>query len=275
MDYYEGGWQELFPNCGALSTHQGADVGQHGEVLVLPWNYLVTVDTPEEVEVRFDVRTVRTPFHLTKTVRLRRNESVLRIAERVVNEGGHAIDFTWGHHPAFGWPFIDDSCRVDLPGCRIRTYDDYSPDTSRLAASQDCAWPLAEGRDGKRVDLSRIPGPEVAAQDMVFLEGISDGWYAVTNVGRRVGFALRYPADVFKVLWYWQVYRAGEGYPWWGATYNVALEPCSSLPVLAAAVRRGDALRLGAGEAMEIELMAIAYEGLERVAAVGADGGVE
>ena len=37
LDYYEGGWQELFPNCGNISLHQGAEVGQHGEVLLLPW----------------------------------------------------------------------------------------------------------------------------------------------------------------------------------------------------------------------------------------------
>ncbi|HKG21669.1 MAG TPA: hypothetical protein VKC34_07200, partial [Blastocatellia bacterium] len=70
MDYYEGGWQELFPNCGALSLHQNAEVGQHGEVLLLPWRYVITRDDPEEVQVRFDVRTVRTPFHLVKTVTL-------------------------------------------------------------------------------------------------------------------------------------------------------------------------------------------------------------
>src|SRR5260370_25629784 len=36
-DYYEGGWQEMFPNCGKPSTHQGAQIGQHGDGLLLPW----------------------------------------------------------------------------------------------------------------------------------------------------------------------------------------------------------------------------------------------
>ena len=89
-DYYEGGWQELFPNCGNLSLHQDAEIGQHGEVLLLPWRYSITKDEPDEIEVRFEVRTVRTPFHLVKTVSLRRNEAVLRIRERVTNESGQA-----------------------------------------------------------------------------------------------------------------------------------------------------------------------------------------
>src|SRR6185503_4201283 len=136
MDYYEGGWQELFPNCGTLSLHQEAEIGQHGEVLLLPWSYTITKDEPDEIEVRFEVRTIRTPFHLVKSMSLRRNEAVLRIHERVTNESGQSVSFTWGHHPALGWPFIDESCRVDLPACRIRTIAEFAPTTSRLAPDQ-------------------------------------------------------------------------------------------------------------------------------------------
>ena len=274
MDYYEGGWQELFPNCGNLSLHQGAEVGQHGEVLLLPWRYVITKDEPDEIEVRFDVRTVRTPFHLVKTISLRRNEAKLRIHERVTNESGQEVDFTWGHHPAFGWPFVDENCRVDVPDCRIRAFSDITPSTSRLKPEQDSPWPLAEGRDGNPVDLSRIPAPDVAAHDMVFLQEISDGWYAITNTAMRVGFALRYPADLFKQLWYWQVYKGGRDYPWWSSTYNIALEPCATLPVLARQAELGEALRLTAGESRELEMMAIAFEGLERVSGVSPEGEV-
>jgi len=271
-DFYEGGWQELFPNCGALSLHQGAEIGQHGEVLLLPWRYTITRDDVDEIEVRFDVRTIRTPFHLVKSFTLRRNESTLRIRERVTNESGQDVDFTWGHHPALGWPFVDESCRIDLPTCRIRTFSEYSPANSRLKAEQSTEWPLAESCDGNHIDISRIPGLDAEAQDMVFLEGITDGWYAVTNTTMKVGFAMRYPADVFKVLWYWQVYRGGRDYPWWSSTYNVALEPCASLPVLSKAVERGESLRLPSGESRDIELLAIAYEGLDQVSGVSADG---
>ena len=272
MDYYEGGWQELFPNCGSLSLHQGAEVGQHGEVLLLPWNYIVTKDEPEEIEVRFDVRTVRTPFHLVKTIALRRGETILRVNERVTNESGQDVNFTWGHHPALGWPFIDESCRVDLPDCRIRTLGDFTPSTSRLKPDQVSNWPMASGVDSAQIDISSIPGPAVSASDMVFLEGITDGWFAVTNTKAGIGFAMRYPADVFKQLWYWQVYRGGSDYPWWSATYTVALEPCATLPVLSHAAARGEALKLGAGESMEFDLMAIAYEGAKRVSGVSNEG---
>jgi len=77
---------------------------------------------------------------------------------------------------------------------------------------------------------------------------------------------------LFKQLWYWQVYRGGRDYPWWSATYNVALEPCATLPVLSHAAARGEALRLPAGESREFELLAVAFEGLERVSGVSAEG---
>jgi hypothetical protein len=265
MDYYEGGWQELFPNCGNASLHQGAELGQHGEVAFLPWRYAIIRDDPDEIAVRFDVRTVRTPFHLVKTISLRRNEAVLRINERVMNESGQEVDFTWGHHPVFGWPFISEHCRVHLPECRIRTLVEYTTPTSLLKADQDSLWPMAEGRDGKAIDLSRIPPPNIESQDMIFLEGIQDGWYAVTNEALGVGFGLRYPADLYKVLWYWQVFRGGRDYPWWSSTYNMALEPCATLPVLKQAAAGGEALKLGPGQDLEVELLAVAFEGMGTV----------
>jgi hypothetical protein len=192
----------------------------------------------------------------------------------VTNESGQAVDFTWGHYPAFGWPFIDESCRVDLPDCRIRTFAEFTPANSRLKPEQESDWPMAEASDGGKIDLSQIPGPEVAAQDMAFLQGLSDGWYAITNASKQVGFAMRYPAEVFKQLWYWQVYRGGRDYPWWSATYNIALEPCATLPVLSHAAARGEALTLGPGESKEVDLMAVAFEGIERVSFVTSEGEV-
>jgi hypothetical protein len=151
---------------------------------------------------------------------------------------------------------VREGCRVVIPDCVIRTYADLTPPTSRLRPEQASRWPLAEARDGSQVDLSIVPGPDVAAQDMVFLEGIKDGWYQVWNDRLGIGFELKYPADVFKMLWYWQVYRGGRDYPWWSSTYNIALEPCATLPVLQNAAKRGESLELGAGECREIELQA-------------------
>lgn len=39
LDFYEGGWQELFPNIGDACTYKGALLGVHGEVCMPPWEY--------------------------------------------------------------------------------------------------------------------------------------------------------------------------------------------------------------------------------------------
>lgn len=274
MDYYEGGWQELFPNCGAASLHQGAEVGQHGEVLMLPWEYTVVTDEPELIEVRFEVRTVRTPFHLSRTMSLRKGHPALFIREIVVNESGQDVDFTWGHHPAFGAPFIEPDCIVSVPNCTVTTFAGLTPATSRLAPDQETAWPGAVSNEGSQLDLSVIPSPDEGVHDMVFLTGIEDGWYAVSNPSLNAGFALKYPAHIFKVLWYWQVYGGGRDYPWWSNTYNMALEPCASMPILSKATERGEALTLDAGGSLEIEMVALAFKGSGRVEFVTDEGEV-
>jgi hypothetical protein len=251
----------MFPNCGAASAHQGAEIGQHGEVLLLPWGYSITRDTPDEIEVRFEVRTVRTPFHLVKHLSLSRGEPALRIRESVTNEGGQETDFTWGHHPALGQPFLEEGCRIHVPDCSVRTLAQFTSVTSRLEPDQLSRWPAAVGRDGSIVDLSITGGPELAVNDMVFLEGSGEGWFAVTNPRLSLGFGMRYPANVFKYLWYWQVYRGAMDYPFWGATYNIALEPCATLPCLSEAAKENEALRLAPGATLTAELQAAVFSG--------------
>ncbi|HEY6332824.1 MAG TPA: DUF4432 family protein, partial [Blastocatellia bacterium] len=274
LDYYEGGWQELFPNCGPLSLHQGAEIGQHGEVAGLPWDFHILKDDVDEIEVQFDVRTVRTPFRLVRRVALRREESVLRLSEYVTNEGGQRVYFTWGHHPALGYPFLEEGCRIDLPQCLIAVPPEFAQVNSRLAPDQSEPWPIALGRDGTPVDLSAIPSPDAHCHDMLFLHGITDGWYAVTNQKQKLGFGLRYPADTFKVLWYWLVCRGAMDYPWWGATYNIALEPCATMPILSEAAKKNEALSLEPGQILESELLAVAYEGTDSVSRITETGQV-
>ena len=42
---------------------------------------------------------------------------MLEIDERLTNLADEELDIMWGHHPAFGPPFLDDSCRIDVPPC--------------------------------------------------------------------------------------------------------------------------------------------------------------
>ena len=110
LDNYPGGWQEILPNFGDPCEYKNIKLGLHDEISMLRWNYTILQDETECVSVQLEVRCVLTPFRVRKTLTLRPGYE-LEIEERVVNESAEKMDCTWGHHPAFGAPFLDETCR--------------------------------------------------------------------------------------------------------------------------------------------------------------------
>lgn len=264
LDYYEGGWQECFPTGGTPATVYGTNVGQHGEVCLIPWNYIVIEDHPDRVQVKFWVRTYRTPFLLEKTLELGRNSGALSFEEHVTNEGQEPMDFVWGHHPAIGAPFLDESCRITLPGGSVQVLDSGAP--SRCRVGRGYAWPIVPGQNDELVDLSKFPPHETRASDLVIVTDMPGGWYALTSEKRGVGFGMVWPLDVFNSLWYWQEFHGGRQYPWYGRNYNIALEPwtCPQMNI-AEARKAGTQRELAPGESLSVRFKAIAYSGIARV----------
>ncbi len=146
LDFYEGGWQELFPWGGHASSYRGVETGLHGEVALEPWSYCVDVDTPEEVRITCSIRTRRAPFLLNKSFAIYGHQASLQINEVVLNESGEELPIVWGHHPAYGWPFLDDSCVIDLPSCKVKTAASLEAG-SRLKENFDGSWPLIPLRE--------------------------------------------------------------------------------------------------------------------------------
>jgi hypothetical protein len=74
----------------------------------------------------------------------------------------------------------------------------------------------------------------------------------------------------------WQVYGGHHDYPWYGRTYNCALEPFTSWPPagIANAVANDTALILDPGQAVDTDLVAVAYEA-QGVGRIARDGTVE
>src|SRR5687767_7179255 len=112
LDNYGGGWQELLPNAGGACTVNGVAHTFHGEASVVPWAYEVEGHDGGAAGVRLSVRLARTPLRVEKRVRLEPDRPVLRIGERITNEGVREQPVMWGHHPAFGAPFLAAGCRL-------------------------------------------------------------------------------------------------------------------------------------------------------------------
>jgi len=263
LDQYLGGWQEILPNFGDPCEYKGMKLELHDEVSLVPWRYTILENNPECVSVALEVRCVHTPFRVRKTLTLRAG-CTLEIDEQVRNESDEAMDCTWGHHPAIGAPALDENCRVVVPPCRVKTQEEYVSPNSRLEKGQDCEWPMVLGRNGETMDLSQIPSKAAHSHDMAYLYGLEQGWYVLFHEGRKLGFSMSWDAEVFKYLWFWQVYGGWHGYPWYGASYNLGLEPCSSYPQsLAGAVAAGTQLKFAPGETIETHLEAAVITDLE------------
>ncbi|MBM3932909.1 MAG: DUF4432 family protein [SAR202 cluster bacterium] len=277
LDQYEGGWQSVFPGGGYYSVYNGADLGIHAEANLAPWDCQVLEDTPEKASIKFWIRTARTPFYFEKTLTVRSGAPVLEIEQSLTNEGEEEVHASWGEHIALGPPFLSEDCVIDIAGGLLCNQETDSHPHNRLKGGAKGPWPMVEGKYGAMIDLSRIPPKSQRVHDMSYITQMPEGWYAVTNQRLGVGFGISYPVDLFKYLWFWQEMGGGFGYPWWGRTYNIGLEPFTSYGVggLASMVKNGTALRLKAGETFHASLRAVAYLGAERVKRVTPEGMVE
>jgi hypothetical protein len=272
LDFYEGGWQDCFPSGGDSGEYQGMLFGAHGETPTIPWDYAVTEDSPERVALRFRVRTYRTPFLIEKDVALERGRPALFLHERIVNEGRVDLPVMWGQHPAYGPPFLDESCRIDIPGGRVHCAG-LSPNSRFREGVTD--WPLAGARGGGTIDLRTVAGTQADTTDTIRLDSLTAGWYALRNESLGVGIGLAWPLEVFPALWFWQVYGGAYGPPWYGRAYTVALEPFTTIARTAAeAVRDGTARLVPAGGSLEASFTAAAFEGRGAVKGVTLDGNV-
>lgn len=276
LDFYHGGWQELFPNAGDAGKYKGAYLPFHGELYSSPWDYQVIYNEPEEVIIKFYVRTYRTYYLIEKKLIIKSKVPVLYIDESITNESRETQDFMWGHHPAFGPPFLSKDCIIDLPPCRILNDEiNLSPTTGRLAIGHKSKWPFTKGRKGEEIDLSQVPSVDVNSYDRAYMYGFKKGWYGITNKKLEVGFGLRWDENIFKYIWFWQVYGGATGYPFYSTTYNIAIEPNSSYPPgIESAIKSKTNLTLKPKEKLGLKMVAVAFESKNGIKGIDENGKV-
>jgi galactose mutarotase-like enzyme len=217
MDNHPGGWYECFPSGSAPVKCHGASLGFHGEIFGLPFEVNAAGDGGNECSATMTAFTVRTPWKLTKTFALKKNDPTLYLRETATNLGAVELPVHWGQHPMFGAPFLDERCRIEIPaGVVLDTHDD--PLVPRK-------WPL----DAKGADLSAVRGPESRAGKMVFATELKEGRYRLISPTWQLAFEMRWDARKFPYCWLYE--NAGQmDAPWFGRAYTLALEPFTGLP---------------------------------------------
>jgi hypothetical protein len=274
FDHWGGGWFEVLPNGGPACEYKGASLGFFAETTNIPWSCKILEDTPERISVGLWVRLARLPLLLQKTLTLVSGKAALFVEERVTNEGNEPVDFMWGHHPVVGAPFLDESCRISAPDCTVEVFHAEDGPDHRMGLHQTGRWPFILDREGSSLDLRKVPSPAGRTMDNCYLYGFDQGWISVTNLRQGIGFGLAWDPTVFRYIWLWQALGGGLGYPWYGRTDNIGIEPWSSYPCsgLQECVRNGTALKLEAGRSLASWVTAVAYPGDQEISCIARDG---
>ena len=270
LENYPGGWQGLFPNGGDPCTYKGVELNFHGEASTAAWEHEIIEAGGDSAEVCLTARLYRSPFRVERTMRVEAGNPSLTLRERIINEGGEAMDYMWGHHPAYGAPFLSAACRIDIGARAFQADDGYVGLANPLEPGYSYTWPMAE-RDGETTDMSRVPGQDTPRDVFAYFQDFEAGWYGITNTELGFGIGLVWPTEVFPYAWFWQEMHASGGFPWYRSAYVMAIEPFSSYPgqgLVAVMDKTGTHRTLGPGESVEAKLLAVFYEsttGIQRI----------
>jgi hypothetical protein len=175
----------------------------HGEAAQLIWDYAILEDSASRVCVEFRVRTVLSPFELKRRMIVEATSAEVRLDESIENLSDLDLPYMWGHHPAFGAPFLSGDCRVELPRCRLVDGDE---------------------------SLLRIAPETESRKTMFYALDLESGIYGLRNERLGFGFGMKWDPSVFSKVWIWQSLHAMAGAPYYKREYACAVEPFTSLP---------------------------------------------
>lgn len=246
--WYAGGWQELLPNGDGPCCVDGIDHSFHGESWARRW--LVTSQSATAVTTIVTLQWP--PLVLERTLTLVESEAKIAITESVTNTGSKAVRMLWGHHPAFGAPFVGVGARIIAPCAKLETI--VCDSTSRLAACSNLIWPSAVGLGGDEIDASVVCGADSRSHDLCLLSEFDTGIVGIENPTLGVTATLEFDPALFRWLWIWQLYGAADDARFDGG-YCLAIEPWTGPPTLTRAIELGCAIDLQPNESKTTSLL--------------------
>jgi hypothetical protein len=185
---YQGGWHVLAPHVGAAQILDGVEHPYHGEAAWRPWR--MTGVTANSCTLDVVLRTV--PLALRREFVL--TDDAVLVTQHFVNLSSSAVSFSWTEHPAFGDALIDEKSEVSVGGQRV-----------------DVRFP----REGEGLSAFAI------------FDATGDGQFAIKNPHTRLEAVVEWDTELLPYATAWQEHNASRGFPWWGTTNTIGLEPAS------------------------------------------------
>jgi galactose mutarotase-like enzyme len=244
-DYTGGGWSDVLPNAGDPCEVGGASFGLHDETPLLSWEVTGTEESGDSASASFRVELKKYPFVVTKKVEVR-GEDEVSVTETVENASKRPLPYSWLVHPAFSGEFADGSARLEIPAKKV----------SVMGGRKAWPYPYFRDVDGAERDVRKVPSRETVLDSTLVLSGLEEGRYSLVNDRLGIAFRLSWDKEVFPYLWYYRSLSA-PGYPYFGRSRFIALEPCTSASSgLASQIGADDAPVLQAGEKVTTRVVA-------------------
>lgn len=206
------GWFECFPSGSIAVKQDGASIGFHGEIWGQPFELEAVSESAGECSIRISALTLRTPWKLTKTLSLKRNDPALFVEETALNLGADTRTIMWGQHPVFGAPFLDGRCVIQTDAKVLL------PQFDKKEAMR---WPIGP----EKRDFSKVAAPSSGQGKMIYLTEFKTGRYRIVSPSWKLAFELNWNTRDFPWCWVCETAR-NKG---WGE-YFLAMEPFTGLP---------------------------------------------
>jgi hypothetical protein len=185
---YQGGWHVLAPHVGAARELDGIEHPYHGEAAWRPWRMTAVTESSCTLEVV--LRTV--PLALRREFVL--TDDAILVTQHFINLSSSAVSFSWTEHPAIGDALIDETSEVSV--------------------------------GGHRVDV-RFPRQGEGLSAFATFDATGDGQFAIRNPRTRLEAVVEWDTELMPYATAWQEHNASQGFPWWGTTNTIGMEPAS------------------------------------------------
>jgi hypothetical protein len=261
-DHFFGGWDELFPND-IPETLSGELYPDHGEIWTLPWEWETEIKGNEAI-VRLRVQTPISACLLERIIVLQEGAYHFTIKYKIHNLGQKELPYLWKLHVALNG---NENSRIDVAAGKAHLEDFGKPRNGKTNIAY--SWPTLEDTSGASFDMRRGLSGESGVSEFQYLTELNQGWCAVTDIVKQIGFGLSFDKEVFPSCWLFASYGG------WRSLQTIILEPCSGYPIsVAEGIQSGTHKVLGPNELIETEVTAVVYTRVSQITSIDRQGKV-
>jgi galactose mutarotase-like enzyme len=218
ISHYSGGWQLMLPNMGYPSLNSADPLGYHGEAWALSWETIERTNSSIKLRALLSTR----PIEVIRVITVAGDE--LQVSDTVTNTSSSAIEFSWGHHPAFSQAIFDQTSEVLIAGREIRV------EVNTLSDSLSDVLPDFIRQDETGVHLHGLTS--IPYSFLAYISDFISPYARIINKTHELTLELRWSLDLFPHLWLWIENQKISSEPWNSQVRTLALEPTSTIPNL-------------------------------------------